>query len=166
MRTFLLTTSTWLPGAPADVFGFFAEAGNLQAITPAWLRFEVLTPAVEMRRGAVIDYRLRLRGIPLRWQSEITSWDPPFEFVDEQRRGPYRLWRHLHTFEASEEGTLASDRVEYAVLGGRIVNRLIVAHDLRQIFTWRSRELQRIFGVVSPVEAQVVIRSCPRSGAS
>lgn len=80
-----------------EIFAFFCDAQNLESITPPWLKFEVLTPApIELGEGALIDYRLRVRGIPLRWQSKITHWDPPHSFVDEQLRGPYRLWIHTH----------------------------------------------------------------------
>lgn len=89
VRTFELTCEVMLPRPPGEVFPFFADARNLERLTPPWLRFEVLTPEpIEMRRSAVIDYRLRLRGVPVRWRSEITAWEPPFRFVDEQRRGP------------------------------------------------------------------------------
>ncbi len=98
-----------------DVFRFFADARNLEAITPPFLRFKVLTPDVVMRQGARIDYRLRLRGIPFRWQSEITAWEPNVRFKDEQRRGPYKYWRHVHLFRESAGGTLVEDGVEYEV---------------------------------------------------
>ena len=118
MRTFELTSEVMLPRPPAEVFPFFADARNLERLTPAWLRFEVLTAGpIEMRPGAAIDYRLRLRGVPIRWRSEITAWEPPFRFVDEQRRGPYRLWVHEHRFEEREGRTLASDHVPLRGLG-------------------------------------------------
>ena len=116
MRTFELTSELMLPRPPAEVFPFFADARNLERLTPPWLRFEVLTPGtIEMRPGATIDYRLRLRGVPIRWRSEITAWEPPFRFVDEQRRGPYRLWIHEHRFDERDGRTVASDHVRYAV---------------------------------------------------
>jgi ligand-binding SRPBCC domain-containing protein len=98
-----------------------------------------------MHVGQRIDYRLRVRGVPIRWQSEITAWEPPHRFVDEQRRGPYRAWIHEHTFEAQDGGTLARDLVQYAVLGGALVNRLFVARDVERIFAFRSEMLREIF---------------------
>lgn len=147
MRVFTLDNELWLPRAPEDVFPFFADAFNLERITPPMLRFEVLTPApVDMRVGTLLDYRVRLRGLPMRWRSEITAWQPPRRFVDEQRRGPYRLWVHEHTFEARDGGTLARDFVRYAVPGGAIAQRLFVARDLRRIFDYRNAALAGIFG--------------------
>ena len=147
MRTFELNSEVLLPRPPDEVFPFFADAGNLERLTPPWLRFEVLTPGpVEMRPGAAIDYRLRLRGAPIRWRSEITAWEPPFRFVDEQRRGPYRLWVHEHRFEERAGRTLASDRVRYAAPGGWLVDRLLVRPDLERIFEYRRAALRRIFG--------------------
>ena len=138
-----------------DVFAFFADAANLELLTPAWLHFRILSPLpLAMGVGTRIDYRLRLRGMPIHWQSEITAWEPPWRFVDEQRRGPYRVWIHEHRFtvedrEGREPVVLASDRVDYAVPGGRLVNRLLVARDLRRIFSYRGDCLRERFGVVS-----------------
>ena len=147
MRTFELTSEVLLPRPLAEVFPFFADARNLEKLTPPWLRFRVLTPGrIDMRRSATIDYRLRLRGVPIRWRSEITAWEPPFRFVDEQRRGPYRLWIHEHRFEERAGRTLASDHVRYAVPGGRLVDRLLVRPDLERIFEYRRDALRSVFG--------------------
>lgn len=143
---FTLETRIWL-GTPLDVvFPFFADARNLERLTPPWLKFEVITPEpIAMQAGTLIDYRLRLRGVPLRWRSEITLWDPPHRFVDEQRRGPYRAWIHEHRFTSVKGGTEVVDLVRYAVPGGRLVNLLFVARDVRRIFDYRSVALRRIF---------------------
>lgn len=119
----------------------------------------MLTPQpIAMRPAAVIEYRLRLRGLPVRWRSEITAWEPPFRFVDEQRRGPYRLWIHEHRFEEREGRTLVSDRVRYAVPGGPLlegsVNRLFVRPDLDRIFAFRRAVLVRLFGPALPRESE------------
>ena len=146
MRTFTLTNELWLPQPPAEVFPFFADASNLERLTPPSLRFQILTPSpIEMVVGTLIDYRIRLRGIPMRWQSEITEWEPPHRFVDEQRRGPYRQWIHEHTFTPQDGGTLAVDIVQYAVLGGVTIQRLFVAPELRRIFDYRNATLENYF---------------------
>ena len=148
MTTWELRTSLRVPRPRPEVFAFFADAANLEAITPPWLRFHVATPQpIEMRPGALIEYKLRVHGIPVRWTSEITAWEPPARFVDEQRRGPYRLWVHEHTFEdAPGGGTFVRDRVRYRVPFGRLANRLIVERDSRKIFAYRSEALLRLFG--------------------
>jgi ligand-binding SRPBCC domain-containing protein len=138
------TSDIWLPRPRDEVFQFFSEAANLDVLTPPWLHFEVLTPAIVMCPGAHIDYRLRLYGIPLRWQSEITRWAPPDVFVDEQRRGPYRRWVHTHTFADERGGTRVGDAVEFEVPLGGLVGRLVM-RDVRRIFTYRQRALQRMF---------------------
>jgi ligand-binding SRPBCC domain-containing protein len=141
-----LQTELWLPRKREEVFRFFSDAGNLEVITPPWLRFTVLTPRpIEMRVGTRIDYQLKVRGIPLRWQSEITAWEPPVRFVDEQRRGPYRKWRHEHLFEEHGDRTLAIDRVDYDVFAGFIVESLFVRRDVEQIFAFRKTKLLEIF---------------------
>ena len=87
-------TEIVLPCSRERVFSFFSDPHNLEIITPEWLRFRVLSRGIEMKLGSFIDYRLRLRGIPIRWQSEITTWNPPYCFVDQQCRGPYTEWIH------------------------------------------------------------------------
>ena len=147
MKTHRFKTQLWLPQPRERVFLFFSNPHNLDRLTPAWLNFEILTPLpVLMKQGALMDYRLRIRGIPIRWQSEITLWEPPLRFADRQIRGPYRLWVHTHNFFSREGGTLVEDCVQYATLGGSIVQRLLVAPDLRRIFSYRHEVLQQLFG--------------------
>lgn len=146
MKTFRFIAHQKIEQPLPEVFAFFSDAHNLATITPPWLRFEVLTPApIAMQVGTRIDYRLKLRGIPLRWQSEITAWNPPQAFTDEQRRGPYRLWRHTHTFEATAAGTVVGDEVEYAVWGSSVVNTLFVRRDIAKIFAYREEKLDELF---------------------
>ena len=142
MKTYRLTREQFVPMPLEEVFAFFADAHNLERLTPPWLNFEVLTPSpVDMRAGTLIDYRLQLHGIPVRWQSEITVWQPPHRFVDRQVSGPYRLWVHTHHLESLAEGTLVGDVVDYAVPGGALVQRLFVGPDLNRIFDYRARQL-------------------------
>lgn len=137
----------WLPMPPEEVFPFFADAANLNAITPPWLHFRVLTPQpIAMRAGTLIDYALRLHGVPLRWRTRIQAWQPPHRFVDEQVRGPYRQWIHEHTFEARDGGTLARDVVRYAVPLDFIAHPLFVRRDVERIFAFRQESLRVRFG--------------------
>jgi len=146
MTTHLFTCENWLPETRAKVFSFFSNARNLQSITPPWLNFEILTPGeIRMHAGAYIDYRLRVRRLPLQWRSEITEWVPMVRFVDVQRRGPYRYWKHTHTFFDLDGGTLCRDEVEYAVPGGRLINWLLVRRDIEKIFSYRAQALPRHF---------------------
>ena len=134
-----------------QVFDFFADAFQLETITPPWLHFSVQTPRpIAMAKDVLIDYKLRLHGFPIRWQSRISCWEPPFQFIDEQVRGPYRYWHHLHTFEEFEGGTLVRDVVHYSVLLGAIMHPLIIRRDLTKIFEYRHDVMSRIF---SPVQA-------------
>ena len=147
MKTHNFRAELWLPRPVAEIFGFFADAYNLQALTPDWVNFEILTPKpIQLRAGALIDYRLRIHGLPVRWQTEITAWEPAHRFVGEQKRGPYRLWIHEHRFTPQKGGTLCTDHVRYAVLGGELVNRLFVRRDVEKIFTFRSHKLEELFG--------------------
>ena len=141
-----LTASQVLPYAREQVFDFFSDAMNLQILTPPWLRFTVITPApIHIAPGALIDYRLRVRGIPIRWQSCINVWDPPFRFVDEETLGPYKRWHHEHVFEEAEGGTMCRDFVDYEVYGGKLIDSLLVRPDLFKIFTFRQSKLRELF---------------------
>jgi ligand-binding SRPBCC domain-containing protein len=146
MQTFTFTAEQLLPQPRAEIFPFFADAANLEALTPPWVNFHIVTPQpIEMRVGALIDYRLRIHGLPVRWRTRITAWEPPFRFIDEQLHGPYRLWVHEHTFEPHAQGTLARDHVQYAPLGGALINRLFVRRDIERIFAYRAEALRRQF---------------------
>ena len=146
MREFTFESNLWLPRPRNEVFSFFADARNLEIITPPWVRFNIITAApLRMKVGLLIDYKLHVRRIPFRWQSEITVWEPPYCFVDEQRRGPYRLWIHEHRFEETFGGTNCKDIVRYSVPGGWLVDRLFVRRDVKRIFAFRSFKLAQIF---------------------
>jgi ligand-binding SRPBCC domain-containing protein len=147
MRVHEFQSELWLPLPPAELFPFFADAANLDALTPPWLNFHIVTPPpIVLREGALIDYRLRLRGFPLRWRTRINVWQPPHRFEDEQIRGPYRQWIHEHTFAAHDGGTLARDVVRYAVPFDFIAHRWLVRPDVERIFQYRSEALKRRFG--------------------
>lgn len=116
MREHRFETSLTLKLPLEDVFHFFADAGNLERITPDRLSFRILSPRpIEMRKGALIDYRLSLMGIPFDWKTEITRWDPPFMFVDSQLKGPYRSWVHTHSFTEHKGATTIRDEVVYSL---------------------------------------------------
>jgi len=133
-----------------DVFRFFAEARNLERITPPWLGFEVLgTRSADMGAGTVIEYRLRLHAIPLRWTSRIDEWSEDRGFVDRQVKGPYRLWHHRHEFVADGEGTLVRDTVRYALPfgpAGELAHAAFVRRDLERIFAFRRVAVQDALG--------------------
>jgi ligand-binding SRPBCC domain-containing protein len=146
MKIFHLERRLWLPRPRQEVFEFFADALNLEEITPPWLRFRVITPKpIHMQRGAEIEYQLKVRGFPLRWKSRITLWEPPHRFVDEQIRGPYRVWIHEHRFTDESSGTLCEDSVQYAPFGGALINKLLVERDIGKIFAYRSQRLRDFF---------------------
>ena len=140
-----ITREQRLEGTPDEVFPFFGDAGNLEAITPPWLGFGVTTPQpIAMAPGTLIEYRLRLHGVPIRWRTRIAVWEPPTRFVDVQLSGPYKLWHHTHEFEptADGRGTLMRDTVRYALpFGpfGELARRLVVERDLERIFDFRQK---------------------------
>ncbi len=146
MRIHTVHYELWLPLSPEEIFPFFADASNLEAITPASLGFKVITPSpIAMHEGTLIDYKLRIHGFPIRWRTRIAAWQPPYRFVDEQLRGPYRQWIHEHTFEAKDGGTLCRDIVNYAVPFGFIAHPLFVRREVESIFAFRSEALKKHF---------------------
>ena len=131
-----------------DSFSFFADAYNLEALTPPWLRFRILTPRpIPMRKGTTIEYVLTTRRLPVRWRTEIVEWEPGRRFVDRQVKGPFRLWEHTHAFEERPDGTLIRDtvlyRMPYGPLG-EVAHRVLVARDLERVFDYRRDAIDRL----------------------
>lgn len=147
---FVLRCELWLPRPINEVFPFFSDAYNLDAITPPWLNFHILTPRpIPMQQDCLIEYKLSLHGLPIRWRTRITVWQPPHRFVDQQERGPYQLWHHEHTFTPEIrdhiEGTLCRDIVHHRALGGSLVHKFFVRRDVQRIFAYRQTRLMELF---------------------
>ncbi len=144
----LLEREQRVPLSLERTFEIYGDARNLEQITPPWLRFRVLTPApIEMAPGTLIEYRLRFRGVPVRWLTRIEAWEPPRRFIDAQVSGPYALWHHTHEFEPDGDGTLIRDRVRYRIgFGplGALALRLFVRRDLERIFDYRQAAITRL----------------------
>jgi uncharacterized protein (TIGR01777 family) len=140
----------WLPKPLNDIFPFFQNEKNLEILTPSFLNFHVVGKSTrEIANGTLIDYKLKLHGFPLRWRTEIISWNPPVRFVDNQIKGPYALWHHTHTFEDLGGGTLMTDRVQYRVpmgLLGKVTAGPFVAGDVTKIFEYRKAKARELFG--------------------
>ncbi|HYE29801.1 MAG TPA: SRPBCC family protein [Methylomirabilota bacterium] len=146
MKEITFKAQLWLPRPRGEVFQFFSSAHNLDAITPDWLKFQIVNPSpIQMQPGALIDYRLKVRGLPVRWRTEILEWNRPERFVDVQIRGPYKLWHHTHIFTEQDGGTLCEDVVRYWPRGGALVNWLFVRRDVERIFAFRQKRLREIF---------------------
>ncbi len=156
-----LHTQMSLPLAQEAVFAFFADALNLEKITPPELSFQILSPLpIVMRQGTLIDYRLKLHGLPFRWRTLISAWEPPYHFVDEQIKGPYAFWHHTHTFTSTGGQTLITDNVRYALPGepfSRFLHPLI-RRQLDTIFRFRQMTIEKI---LLPHRGQV--EQAPRS---
>lgn len=147
--TYTLRREQWIASPIEEVFAFFADAHNLEAITPPWLGFKIVSMSTNsIENGTTIRYRLRLHGIPVHWQSEICAWNPPHGFADEQIKGPYKQWHHTHTFEAHGDRTKMTDEVQYSLpfgVLGRIVHALKVREDVIGIFNYRRRQIDARF---------------------
>lgn len=151
MSEHVLERSQRVEVTPEQAFAFYGDALNLEPMTPPWLHFEVLTPKpIVLAAGALLDYRLRLHGVPVRWQTRIEIWEPPLRFVDTQARGPFRLWEHTHLFEPDGDGAVTiRDRVRYEIPFGPLGNaaeRLFVRRDLRRIFDFRAEAVRQRLG--------------------
>jgi len=159
MKTYHLRCELITACALEQTFEIFKDPLNLAKITPSWLNFQVLTTNAQIRKGAEIEYNIRWLSLPMHWKTIISDYQPPDCFVDEQAKGPYALWRHTHTFEATAAGTRVGDHVEYALpLGilGKMAHALIVKKQLEAIFRFRQREIGKLLGgktiqVVAPV---------------
>ena len=147
MRDYVLERTQVVAIPIEQAFAFFADAGNLERITPPWLRFRIVEAPEELAAGARLRYRLRLFGVPIRWRTEIVSWHPPRGFVDVQRRGPFLLWEHTHRLTPVAAGTEIYDHVRYRLfLGplGAFVRRLLVRRWVEGIFDYRAGEVPRL----------------------
>jgi ligand-binding SRPBCC domain-containing protein len=157
MKVYEVRREQVLRGTPEEVFPFFAEARNLEAITPDWLGFEVVTPGpVGMGAGTLIQYRLKLHGIGVDWLTSIQAWEPPVRFVDVQVRGPYRLWHHTHEFRAQGDNTVMTDHVRYAIgwgFAGEVAARAFVHRDVAAIFEHRAQAVPALLARRDGLEA-------------
>ena len=147
LGTHKLKVETLVPGSMETVFDFFSNAENLERITPPELGFKILNPLpIEMEQGTLIDYRIRLFGIPLKWQSLISKWEPQKQFVDEQLKGPYAKWIHTHHFKETDNGILMSDEVNYRLpfFPFGEVTLPVVRLQLKRIFSYRTKRIKEL----------------------
>jgi ligand-binding SRPBCC domain-containing protein len=159
-----LVRSQIVPVPVDEAFAFFADPLNLEAITPPWLRFRVLTREVSLREGALIDYRLRLHRVPVSWRTRIDAWEPGVRFVDRQLEGPFERWEHTHTFADVDGGTLIADRVDYRMPFGPLglaAHAALIGRDLGRIFDFRREAVSRVLGSAPPLRRDP--RSAPGS---
>lgn len=150
MKTKILKTQTVIKRPLKEVFSFFQNPENLEKITPPELSLRITSAKpVQMQKNAQIEYTLKVRGVPSAWTTLIDSYEPPYYFTDIQVKGPYRLWRHMHQFHETLEGTLMIDEVHYALpmgILGEIAHGLFVRKDLEKIFSYRRKRIQELFG--------------------
>jgi ligand-binding SRPBCC domain-containing protein len=147
--TYQLVREQWIPKPIDEAFAFFSRPENLEEITPPFLGFHIIRADKELHAGSLIEYKLRVRGVPMKWLTEITVWEPPYRFVDFQLKGPYKLWHHEHTFTPDNGGTRIGDHVDYALpfgIVGQIVHALMVRRDVESIFQYRQHQLQQLLG--------------------
>jgi ligand-binding SRPBCC domain-containing protein len=152
MRVFEFSDELFIEKSIADVFAFFANAENLNKVTPAKLQFRITSPLpVEMKVDALIEYRLRVHGFPLYWRTRIIEWQPPHHFRDLQEAGPYKLWDHTHRFTEHKGGTLMHDQVRYALPLWPLsapAHALFIRRDIEQIFAYRHKAFSEIFAQI------------------
>jgi ligand-binding SRPBCC domain-containing protein len=169
VRTSTLERTLRVASTIEDAFSFFSSPHNLAAITPPWLHFAILDAPETAYAGAHISYRLRLKGVPIRWLTEITEWRPPRTFTDVQRVGPYRVWEHTHRLTALDDGTEIHDHVRYVVPGGPaapFVDRYLVRPMLEEIFDYRTERLSSCSAARRESELERPVSPCARAGPS
>ena len=149
MRVNFLHREQKIPASLPEVFAFFSEARNLKNLTPPWLRFELVEQRErELKAGTLIRYQLAWNSLRLKWTTRIEEWQPPKLFIDIQLKGPYRLWRHCHSFWPCDGGTLMKDEVHYALpMGalGEVIAGKVVRRDLERVFDFRAQQIAAIF---------------------
>lgn len=155
MKTYEINTTQFIDKPLETVFHFFSKPENLEQMTPKNLSFKILTPKpIKMEKGALIDYTIRIVVIPIHWRSYVSKYYPPYEFVDEQVKGPYAFWHHTHTFKEVDGGVEIKDRVKYAIpmgILGRFIHAIYIKNDLKKIFTHRKIAIENVFLHEEPV---------------
>lgn len=150
MKPHVLRYETRLYRPMEEVFEFFSNAENLNQVTPPQLSFSFLSPLpMKMHVGRLIDYRIKLMGIPFYWRTLISDWEPPYRFVDQQIRGPYVLWHHEHTFEDKGDYVLMIDTVHYLSPGWflePLIDKLLVRPQLENVWAYRDKRFKELFG--------------------
>jgi ligand-binding SRPBCC domain-containing protein len=145
----ILTKTTVINKTLSEVFEFFSNAENLNKITPPDMQFKILTPLpIIIKKGTLIDYKIKVNGIPFKWQTEISEWEPNKRFVDKQLKGPYRVWIHEHTFEEKDGKTIMNDHVQFLSPGWflePIINKLFIEKKVKGIFAYREKILTNLF---------------------
>lgn len=142
-----LDREQFVPRPLSEVFPFFADAHNLEQLTPSFLNFSILTPQpIQMQAGTLIDYRIKLYGVPMRWRTLISAWEPPYRFVDEQIRGPYSIWWHEHTFAERDGGTVITDRVRFRSPLSALTHPMFIRDQLQRIFAFRYAQIEKLLG--------------------
>lgn len=149
MKTYEINTTQFIEKPLETVFNFFSKPENLERITPENLSFKVLTPTpIKMEKGALIDYTIRIVVVPIHWRTYISKYDPPYEFVDEQVKGPYAFWHHTHTFKEVDGGVEINDKVKYAIpmgILGRFMHAVYIKNNLKKIFSHRKAVIENVF---------------------
>ncbi|MBK7182760.1 MAG: SRPBCC family protein [Bacteroidetes bacterium] len=144
-----LTKETIIDRPLKEVFDFFSKAENLNQITPPDMQFQILTPLpINIQKGTLIDYKIKVNGIPFKWKTLISTWEPPFRFVDEQLKGPYNTWIHEHTFEERDGKTYMKDVVKFKSPGWilePLINALFIEKKVKGIFDYREKRLNEFF---------------------
>ncbi len=149
MKIFKIKVKQFIGSSVEEVFGFFSRPENLSVITPSNLNFKILTPSpIEMKQGAVIDYTIQIIKVPIHWRTLITTYEPPFKFVDEQIKGPYNFWHHTHMFKEVPEGVEIYDEVNYSIPFGPLgvmLHAFWIKKDLNNIFEYRKDVIENMF---------------------